>query len=127
MENTKSQLEVEVLDGIFQVLEFGRLRPVKMRIILNYVGVAATIRIGVPSDEELLGVAVEPAVGRGAAETDDRDEEDEAAEAVSYASVRDGTVPVLVFVLFKVFVECFELSKKRASQEFEVPSSSHNG
>ena len=71
-----------------------------MRIILNYVGVAATILIGVPADEELLGVAVEPAVGRGATETDDRHEEDEAAETVSYASVRDGTVPVLVLVLF---------------------------
>ena len=94
-----------------------------MRIILNYVGVAATILIGVPADEELLRVAVEPAVGRGAAETDDRDEEDEAAQAVSYASVRDGTVPVLVLVLFKLFVEFFELSKKRPSQAFGVPSS----
>ena len=98
-----------------------------MRIVLDYVGVAAASFIGVPTDEELLGVAVEPAVGRGAAEADDRHDEDEAAQAVSYASVRDGTVPVLVFVLFKVFVECFELSKKRASQAFEVPSSSHNG
>ena len=94
-----------------------------MRIVLNYVVVAATISIGVPADEQLLGVAVEPAVGRGAAETEDRDEEDEAAQAVSYASVRDGTVPVLVLVLFKFFVEFIELSKKRPSQVFGVPSS----
>jgi len=65
----------------------GRLGPVEVRVVEGVGGETAAVAVGVPADEELSGVALEPAVGGGAAEGDDRCDEDETAATVGYASL----------------------------------------
>ena len=63
LEKADSGLDVHPCDGRLDNITLWGLGPVQVWVVLGSFAVTATVSIGVPSEEQFLGVTIEPAVG----------------------------------------------------------------